>query len=109
MNTTKNAALIEQIRTNKDQLEITPTLFTSLNITKSSVRTRKAEEAEGTVSEQIFEKGSIIVFHNKYKDKYGILDILDVHIDYDQSSNVNNGDKNNQGIAYITFDLYYQR
>ena len=50
LNTTKNAALIEQIRTNKDQLEITPTLFTSLNITKSSVRTRKAEEAEGTVS-----------------------------------------------------------
>ena len=109
LNTTKNAALIEQIRTNKDQLEITPTLFTSLNITKSSVRTRRAEEAEGTVNEQIFEKGSIIVFHNKYKNKYGILDILDVHIDYDQSSNVNNGDKNNQGIAYITFDLYYQR
>lgn len=109
LNATTHAALIKQIRAGRDQLEITPSLFTSLNITKSSARTRKSSEAAGTVSEQIFDAGSVIVFHNKHKDKYGILDILEVHIDYTQANNINNGDKNNQGIAYITFDLYYQR
>lgn len=109
LNATTHAALIEQIRAGRDQLEITPSLFTSLNITKSSARTRKSSEAAGTVSEQIFDAGSVVVFYNKHKDKYGILDILEVHVDYTQANNINNGDKNNQGIAYITFDLYYQR
>ncbi len=109
MNPTTHAALIEQIRAGRDQLEITPSLFTSLNITKSSARTRKSTEAAGTVSEQIFDKGSVVVFYNNHKDKYGILDILDVFVDYSQTNNINNGDKNNQGIAYITFDVYYQR
>ena len=36
LNPTTHAALIEQIRAGRDQLEITPSLFTSLNITKSS-------------------------------------------------------------------------
>lgn len=109
LNAKIHAALIEQIRAGRDQLEITPSLFTSLNITKSSARTRKSTEAVGTVSEQIFDAGSVIVFYNKHKNKYGILDILEVHVDYTQANNINNGDKNNQGIAYITFDLYYQR
>ena len=109
LNPTTHAALIEQIRAGRDQLEITPSLFTSLNITKSSARTRKSTEAAGTVSEQIFDKGSVVVFYNNHKDKYGILDILDVFVDYSQTNNINNGDKNNQGIAYITFDVYYQR
>lgn len=109
LNPTTHEALIEQIRAGRDQLEITPSLFTSLNITKSSARTRKSTEAAGTVSEQIFDTGSVIVFYNNHKDKYGILDILEVYVDYGQANNINNGDKNNQGIAYITFDLYYQR
>ena len=112
LNPTQDAALIDRIRKEKDQLEITSTMFTGLVINKSSARTRKfntKEEPAGFVSAQVFDVGSVVVFHNKHKDKYGILDILDVHIDYDQSSDVNNGNKTNQGIAYITFDLYYQR
>lgn len=109
LNSTTHATLIEQIRTGRDQFDIISELFTSLNISKTTARTRKKTEAPGTVSEQIFEKGSVVVFYNSHKDKYGILDILDVYVDYDQASNINNGDKNNQGIAYILFDLYYQR
>ena len=76
---------------------------------KGSARTRKGTEAEGTVSDQIFDKGSVVVFYNDYKKKYGILDILNVYVEYDKANTVNNGDKNNQGVAYIEFDLYYQR
>lgn len=109
LNARDDAALIAQIRAGRDQLEITSELFASLVITKGSARTRKGTEAEGTVSDQIFDKGSVVVFYNDYKKKYGILDILNVYVEYDKANTVNNGDKNNQGVAYIEFNLYYQR
>ena len=69
----------------------------------NSVRSRQKTEAEDKEASNIYKAGSVVVFKNLKKNKFGIMIIRSVNVDFDAVKATNDAN------ATITFDLYYQR
>ena len=69
----------------------------------NSVRSRQKTEAEDKEASNIYKPGSVVVFKNLKKNKFGIMIIRSVNVDFDAVKATNDAN------ATITFDLYYQR
>ena len=69
----------------------------------NSVRSRQKAEAEDKEASNIYKAGSVVVFKNLKKNKFGIMIIRSVNVDFDAVKATNDAN------ATITFDLYYQR
>ena len=69
----------------------------------NSVRSRQKKEAEDKEASNIYKAGSVVVFKNLKKNKFGIMIIRSVNVDFDAVKATNDAN------ATITFDLYYQR
>ena len=69
----------------------------------NSVRSRQKAEAEDKEASNIHKAGSVVVFKNLKKNKFGIMIIRSVNVDFDAVKATNDAN------ATITFDLYYQR
>lgn len=99
--------LINQVKSGnitEISIDATPSLFNGTIVPdKSSVRSRKKEEAAGFTDVTVYKPGSVIIFKNEKKKKVGILLIRTVDVDYDKDKAYNDGN------ATITFDLYYER
>lgn len=69
----------------------------------NSARSRQKAEAEDKEASNVYKAGSVVVFKNIKKDKFGIMLIRSVNVDFDAVKATNDAN------ATITFDLYYQR
>lgn len=85
--------------------EVTKALF-DINMDaegSNSARSRQKAEAEDRETSNVYKPGSVLVFKNMKKDKFGIMVIRSVDVDFSAVKATNDAN------ATITFDLYYQR
>ena len=80
--------------------EITKALF---NIDMDAEGSNSVRSRQKTEASNIYKAGSVVVFKNLKKNKFGIMIIRSVNVDFDAVKATNDAN------ATITFDLYYQR
>lgn len=101
------AAIIEKVQNGsitEISPEATPTLFDGSIVTsQESVRSRKSTEKEDITSTSIFKSGSVVFFKNEKKNKYGLMLIKKVNVDYDASKTYIDSNSS------VEFDVYFQR